>query len=102
MLKRKLSPVHPGEILKEDFINPRGLTITAVATGLGITRANLSAIVNGHAGISPQMAVKLSQAFGNSTQFWVNLQKNYDIWHAEKSVDRKLVRQFEAGNYQPA
>ena len=94
MLKRALPPVHPGEILREDYINERHLTITEVAKGLGVARANLSAIVNERAGISPEMAVKLSEAFGNTTQFWVNLQKNYEVWHAEKTVNRASVRHF--------
>ena len=94
MLKRALPPVHPGEILREDYINERQLTITEVAKGLGVARANLSAIVNERAGISPEMAVKLSEAFGNTTEFWVNLQKNYEVWHAEKNVNRAAVRHF--------
>lgn len=94
MLKRNLAPVHPGEILREDYINAHHLTITEVADGLGIARGNLSAIVNGRAGISPEMAVKLSEAFGNSPQFWVNLQKNYELWHAERKVNRLKIRHF--------
>ncbi len=93
-MKRHLAPVHPGEILREEYIRERGLTITEVAIGLGIARGNLSAIVNERAGISPELAVKLSEAFGNTAQFWVNLQKNYELWHAEKKVDRSMVRHF--------
>lgn len=96
MLKRNLSPSHPGEILREMFIKERNLTITEVAKGIGIARANLSAIVNERAGISPELAVKLSEAFGNTAQFWINLQKNYELWHAERKVDRKSIRHFEA------
>jgi addiction module HigA family antidote len=94
MLKRNLPPVHPGEILREDYINERGLTITEVAKGLGVARANLSAILNQRAGISPEMAVKLSEAFGNTTQFWVNLQKNYEVWYAERKVNRQVIQHF--------
>jgi addiction module HigA family antidote len=94
MLKRGLPPVHPGEILREEFIKERNLTITAVAKGLDMARGNLSAVVNEHAGISPELAVKLSEAFGNTAAFWVNLQKNYELWHAEKKVDRKLIQHF--------
>lgn len=94
MLKRGLPPVHPGEVLREDYIKERGLTVTEVAKGLGIARENLSAIVNGRAGISPELAVKLSEAFGNTTQFWVNLQKNYEVWHAERKVDRSEIQHF--------
>ncbi len=94
MLRRNLPPSHPGEILREMFIKEHGLTITEVAIGLGIARVNLSAIVNERAGISPDLAVKLSEAFGNTAQFWINLQKNYELWHAEKKVDRKKIRHF--------
>jgi len=94
MLKRNLAPVHPGEILREVFIKERNLTITEVAKGLQIARGNLSAVVNEHAGISPELAVKLSEAFGNTAQFWLNLQKNYELWQAEKRVDRKSIQHF--------
>lgn len=94
-MKRNLAPVHPGEILREEYIRERGLTITEVAKGLGIARANLSAIVNERAGISPELAVKLSEAFGNTSQFWVNMQKNYELWHAEKRVNRSVIRHFD-------
>ncbi|GAB3643061.1 HigA family addiction module antitoxin [Spirosoma arcticum] len=99
-MTRNLAPVHPGEILREDYIVERGLTITEVSKGLGTARANLSAIVNERAGMSPELAVKLSEAFGNTTQFWVNLQKNYELWHAERKVDRSVIQHFghaEAG-----
>ena len=59
-----------------------------------MARGNLSAVVNEHAGISPELAVKLSEAFGNTAQFWLNLQKNYELWHAEKKVDRKGIQHF--------
>ena len=62
MLKRGLPPSHPGEILKDMFINERGLTITEVAKGLNMARANLSSVINGHLGVSPELAVKLSEA----------------------------------------
>lgn len=94
MLKRALPPVHPGEILREDYIKERGLTVTEVARGLRITRPNLSNIVNERAGISPELAVKLSEAFGNTAQFWLNLQRNYDLWHAEQKVNRASIRHF--------
>lgn len=94
MVKRNLAPVHPGEILREEYIAERGLTITEVALGLGITRQTLSAVVNEKSAITPELAVKLSEAFGNTAQFWINLQKNYEIWHAEKKVDRTIIRHF--------
>lgn len=96
MLHRSLPPSHPGEILREMFIKEHNLTITEVAKGLGVARANLSAIVNEHAGISPELAIKLSEAFGNTAQFWINLQKNYELWYAERKVNRKKIRHFAA------
>ncbi|WAC09400.1 HigA family addiction module antitoxin [Dyadobacter pollutisoli] len=97
MIKRNLPPVHPGEILKEEYILERGLTITEVAVGLGISRSTLSAVVNEQARITPELAVKLSEAFGNTSQFWINLQRNYELWHAEKNVDRSRIRHFNKG-----
>jgi len=95
-MKRNLAPVHPGEILQKEYFQEHGLTITEIAKGLGIARANLSAIVNERAGISPELAVKLSEAFGNTAQFWVNLQRNYALWHAERKVNRSIARHFFA------
>jgi addiction module HigA family antidote len=94
MLKRGLAPSHPGEVLKDMFIDERNLTITEVAKGLNMARANLSAVVNGHAGVSPELAVKLSEAFGNTAQFWVNLQNNYELWHAERKINRSAIQHF--------
>jgi addiction module HigA family antidote len=95
MLKRALPPTHPGAILSELFMKERDLTITELAKGLGMTRANLSAIINGRSGISPELAVKLSAAFGNSPTFWTNLQTTYELWHAEKKVKRSSIRNFQ-------
>lgn len=97
MLKRALPPVHPGEILREDYIKEHGLTVTEVAKGLKIARPNLSNVVNERAGISPELAVKLSEAFGNTAQFWLNLQRNYDLWHAEQKVNRAAIQHFVPG-----
>lgn len=95
MLKRGLSPAHPGEILKEMFIVERKLTITEVAKGLNMARANLSSVIHCHLGISPERAVKLSEAFGNTAQFWVNLQNNYELWHVERKINRAEIRHFD-------
>ncbi len=75
------NPAHPGEILKEDCIEPLGLSITEAASMLGVSRKALSELVNGKAGVSPLMAMRLSIAFPNtSPQFWLNLQNQYDLW----------------------
>lgn len=94
MLKRGMPPVHPGRILNNHYLEPLGITITEMAQGLGVSRKQVSAIINQRAGISPQMAVRLSQAFSTSVELWTNLQSRYDTWHAEKVISRSDIRQF--------
>lgn len=82
-------PVHPGEILQ--LYVAEGLTVTALALHLGVTRANLSRVLNGSLGISPLLAVKLSEAFPNqSAEFWMNLQKNYELAVIRKEKRKKI------------
>jgi len=84
------NPPHPGEILRQLCIKPLGLSVTEAAKGLGVSRKTLSAILNGRAGISPEMAVRLSLAFGTSSESWLNQQIQFDLWQAEKG--RKNLR----------
>lgn len=88
-------PPHPGELLKEDYLQPLGLTITAAAKGLDISQKQLSQIVNGKAGISPAMAIKLAHAFDTSPELWLNMQDQYNLWHAQKSVDLKKITSYQ-------
>lgn len=82
------NPAHPGEVLKAVYLEPLGLTVTEAASRLGIQRKMLSQIINGKAGISPAMALRLAKAFENtSAQFWLNLQTQYELWLARESVD---------------
>src|SRR5690554_4071257 len=78
------NPPHPGEIIRELCLEPLGLSVTAAAEALGISRKSLSAIVNGRAGISPEMAVRLSIAFDTSAESWLNQQTQYELWQAEQ------------------
>lgn len=83
------NPCHPGELLREYLTE--GLTVSALAKHLGMTRANLSMILNGRMSISPLVAVKLSEAFPNtSAQFWLNLQNNYDLAQLRKKKRTKI------------
>jgi addiction module HigA family antidote len=89
------NPAHPGEVLKEIYLEPLGLTITEAAQRLGVPRQTLSQIVNGKAGISPVMALRLAKAFEQtSPQFWLNMQNQYDLWQARGSVDLSTVEVF--------
>ena len=81
---RMHNPPHPGKIIKVLCLDPLGLSVTEAAKGLGISRKTLSAILNGRAGISPEMAVRLSIAFNTTAESWINQQTQYDLWHAEQ------------------
>jgi len=85
MKKIKRQPTHPGTILREDYLVPLEITITDMAAMLGVSRKTLSKILNGNGGISPEMALRLSRAFGTTPDLWLNLQNNYDLWNAEKA-----------------
>jgi len=81
-----------GEVLRGLCLEPLGLTVTAAADALGISRKTLSAILNGRAGISPEMAVRLSIAFGASAESRLNQQTQYDLWQAEQNRKKLKVR----------
>ncbi len=87
---RMHNPPHPGEILKSLCLEPLGLSVTDAAAALGVSRKTLSSILNGRAGISPEMAIRLSIAFDTSAESWLNQQSQFDLWHAEQS--RKQLR----------
>lgn len=84
-------PAHPGEIVQE-YMEGLGLTVTALAAHLKLTRANLSRIINGKTGVSAEMAVRLSEAFGTSPQVWVRMQANYDLARAMRERRVKIAR----------
>ncbi|MCB8888298.1 HigA family addiction module antidote protein [Halomonas malpeensis] len=77
-------PPHPGEVIRELCLEPLGLSVTAAAQALGVSRKTLSAVLNGKAGISPEMAVRLSIAFNTSSESWLTQQAQYELWHAEQ------------------
>ena len=76
------------------YLEPLGLTITETAAGLGVSRKQLSAILNQRAGISSEMAVRLSEAFSTSVEFWVGLQSQLDTWQAEHTISRGDIKHF--------
>ena len=90
-------PPHPGRHVRIDCLEPFGLSVTEGARILGVTRQALSSLVNGRAGISPEMAIRLSKAFGGAPGTWLKLQMNYDLWQAQQRAD-----QIEVRPYQPA
>jgi addiction module HigA family antidote len=90
------NPPHPGEVIKRQCLEPLGLTVTAAAEGLGVSRNKMSMLVNGRLGISPEMAIRLSKGFGGSPESWLRQQMEYDLWHAQQEARAIKVRRFEA------
>ena len=88
------NPPHPGEVIREFCIEPLGLTVTEAADGLGVSRKTLSALLNGRFGISPEMAIRLSKAFGGSAESWITQQAQYDLWQALQRTDVTQVKAF--------
>jgi len=84
MQKMKRKPTHPGSIIKEDYLVPLSISIKDMANNLGVSRKTLSKIINERGSITPDMALRLSRAFDTTPDLWMNLQKNYDLWNAEK------------------
>lgn len=90
---RMFDPPHPGYILKDYLGN---ISVTAAALHMGVTRATLSRILNGNAGISAEMALRLSEALGTSAELWIGMQSQYDLWQASKKRRQKVVRLLAA------
>ena len=91
------SPPHPGLSVRHDCLQPLGLSVTEAARKLGVSRKRLSDVVNGRAGISPQMAIRLDKAFGGGAETWVRLQAAYEPARAMKGADRiKVARVTKA------
>ena len=93
---RMHNPPHPGKILRELCVEPLGLTVTEAAKALKVTRKTLSTLLNGRAGISPEMALRLSKVFGRTPESWMRLQLQYDLWKAEKSLDVRGLKRIQA------
>jgi addiction module HigA family antidote len=88
-------PAHPGEIVREECLKPLGLTVTAAAEALGVTRKALSDLLNGYTGVSPDMAIRLEQVFGSTADTWLRLQLQRDMWEARQRSDKiKVKRRF--------
>lgn len=85
-------PPHPGLSVRHDCLEPLGLSVTAAAGKLGVSRKQLSDIVNCHAGLSPEMAIRLDKAFGGGAETWLRLQTAYDLAQAMKNADRIKVK----------
>lgn len=88
------NPAHPGELVKHDCLDALGLSVTEGAKVLGVTRQALSNLVNKHAGLSPEMAIRLEKAFGSSAQAWLKMQMQYDLWVAQQKASEIKVERY--------
>jgi addiction module HigA family antidote len=88
---RMHNPPHPGEVLRKLCLEPLGLSVTKAAKAFGVSRNALSRLLNGEAGISPEMAVRLSIAFDTTAESWMNQQVQYDLWQARQRHDELKV-----------
>ena len=93
---RMKKPPHPGRIVRQECLQPLGLTVKEAAKRLGVTRQALNNLVNGKSGISPEMSIRLSKAFGSSPEVWLGLQMEYDLAEAEKHAGRIKVDRITA------
>ena len=88
------NPPHPGGIVRRQCLEPLGLSVSRASEGLGVAKEELCDLINEKTGISVEMAVRLSKAFGSSAETWLGMQMAYDLWHAEEHIGEIEVEQF--------
>ena len=91
-MTRMHNPPHPGEVLKDGVFADGSITVTDAATALGVTRVALSRVLNGKAGISAEMAVRLGKWLGTGPETWVSMQAQYDLWKAGQALKRQVAK----------
>ena len=91
-MTRMHNPPHPGEVLKDGVFSDSEMTVTEFAERLGVTRVALSRVLNGRAGVSAEMAVRLAAALGGSAESWLHMQASFDLWQAEKAMKRDVAK----------
>lgn len=91
MLPKNRPPTHPGEMLLKEFLEPRGLSQTEFAQRLGISFVRLNELINGRRGMTPDTALRLERVLGMPADFWLGLQLDWDLWHAQRSADAKEI-----------
>lgn len=85
-------PIHPGEMLREDFMPDYGLTVAGLAEAAGVSRQSVNELLRGRRAMSPEMALRLSRLFGNSPEFWLNAQRAVDLWDASQKLKGTVDR----------
>lgn len=95
-MTRMYNPPHPGEAIRELCLAPLDLTVGEAAEALGVTRKALSELLNGRAGVSPEMALRLAKAFNTTPESWLGMQMEYDLWRTEKRAKKVKVKRLAA------
>lgn len=95
MLKREMPPVHPGTVLKELYLEPLEISVTDFAGHIGVARRTVSLLVNGHSGVSAEMALRLSKALGTTPALWLDMQQKYDLWNADKKINLVPIKYLQ-------
>jgi addiction module HigA family antidote len=90
--KREVRPIHPGEMLREDFLPDYELTVTKLAEALSVSRQTINELIRERRAVSPAMALRLARLFGNSAEFWLNAQRAVDLWDAAQTVGSDIER----------
>jgi addiction module HigA family antidote len=88
--RRKIQPTHPGEMLREDFLPDYGLSVSKLASALGVSRQTINELLREKRAVSPAMALRLSRLFGSSPEFWLNAQRAVDLWEAERLIKKDI------------
>ena len=84
-------PIHPGEILREEFLPEYGLSVTALAEAAGVSRQSMNELLRERRALSPEMALRLGKLFGTTPEYWLNLQRNVDLWDAARGLKREIA-----------
>ncbi|MFB0516329.1 MAG: HigA family addiction module antitoxin [Candidatus Neomarinimicrobiota bacterium] len=92
---RMHNPPHPGEFIREVYLEPFGISTRRVAEKLKVSPSTFNRLINGESNVSPEMALRLSKTLGRSAESWLALQDNYDLWRARSQVDLKAVEKLE-------
>ena len=95
MLPKNRPPTHPGEMLLEEFLKPLGMTQSELAKRIHVSFPRVNEIINARRGITPDTALRLSLLFGTTPEFWLNGQRNWDLWHALHSQEARDIRAIE-------
>jgi antitoxin HigA-1 len=88
----KRRPTHPGELLREDFLPDYGLSVSALAEAIGVSRQSVNELLRERRSLSPEMALRLSRLFGNTAEFWLNAQRAIDLWEAAEALKDDVAR----------